>query len=178
MAYFQIQAQCWTLVRFRSGVLQKLHTVDWFNFFASSTLTMSNVTSHIFRCASISWFQVVTQWVSQSVTFFQYFTRQHCRLTICIELVELTNSIRWQDPNNNTDTETRCLVYPWPQLDLKQTPVFVSCLTDQWQHNIDYDIVCYILILKGAGDFPVLPRTCRHWYRFHQRPLQVGWDAK
>ena len=38
--------------------------------------------------------------------------RQHCRLTICIELVELTNSIRWQDPNNNTDTETRCLVYP------------------------------------------------------------------
>ena len=36
--------------------------------------------------------------------------RQHCRLTICIELVELTNSIRWQDPNNNTDTETRCLV--------------------------------------------------------------------
>ena len=37
--------------------------------------------------------------------------RQHCRLTICIELVELTNSIRRQDPNNNTDTETRCLVY-------------------------------------------------------------------
>ena len=38
--------------------------------------------------------------------------RQHCRLTICIELVELTNSvsIRWQDPNNNTDTEARCLV--------------------------------------------------------------------
>ena len=38
--------------------------------------------------------------------------RQHCRLTICIKLVELTNSIsiRWQDPNNNTDTETRCLV--------------------------------------------------------------------
>ena len=31
--------------------------------------------------------------------------RQHCRLTICIELVELTN--------NNTDTETRCLVYQW-----------------------------------------------------------------
>ena len=28
--------------------------------------------------------------------------RQHCRLTICIELVELTN--------NNTDTETRCLI--------------------------------------------------------------------
>ena len=36
--------------------------------------------------------------------------RQHCRLTICIELVELTNSIRWQDPNNDTDTETGCLV--------------------------------------------------------------------
>ena len=36
-------------------------------------------------------------------------SRQHCRLTICIELVELTN-IRWQDPNNNTDTETKCLV--------------------------------------------------------------------
>ena len=35
---------------------------------------------------------------------------QHCRLTICIELVELTNSIRWQDPNNNTDTATRCHV--------------------------------------------------------------------
>ena len=46
--------------------------------------------------------------------------RQHCRLTICIELVELTNSIRWQDPNNNTDTETRCLVYPRsePRLEL------------------------------------------------------------
>ena len=38
-------------------------------------------------------------------------SRQHCRLTICIELVELANSIRWQDSNNNTDTETRCLVY-------------------------------------------------------------------
>ena len=37
-------------------------------------------------------------------------SRQHCRLTICIELVELANSIRWQDSNNNTDTETRCLV--------------------------------------------------------------------
>ena len=42
--------------------------------------------------------------------------RQHRRLTICMELVELTNSeyqivsIRWQDPNNNTDTEARCLV--------------------------------------------------------------------
>ena len=40
--------------------------------------------------------------------------RQHCRLTICMRLVELTNnisiSIRWQDPNNNTDTEARCLV--------------------------------------------------------------------
>ena len=71
-----------------------------------------------------------------------------------------------------------CHLVPWPQLDLKQTPVFVSCITNQWQHGIDYDIVCYILIFKGAGDFPVLPRTCRHWYRFHQRPLQVGWDAK
>ena len=26
-------------------------------------------------------------------------------------LVELTNSIRWQDPNNITDTGARCLVY-------------------------------------------------------------------
>ena len=34
-----------------------------------------------------------------------------CRLTICIELVELTNSFRWQDPNQKTDTEARCLVY-------------------------------------------------------------------
>ena len=24
---------------------------------------------------------------------------------------DMKNSIRWQDPNNNTDTETRCLVY-------------------------------------------------------------------
>ena len=32
------------------------------------------------------------------------------RLTICNELVELTNSVRRQDPNNNTDTETGCLV--------------------------------------------------------------------
>ena len=36
--------------------------------------------------------------------------RQHCRLTICMELAELTNNIRWQDPNNITDTEARCLV--------------------------------------------------------------------
>ena len=36
--------------------------------------------------------------------------RQRCRLTICMKLVELTNSIRWQDPNNNTDAEARCLV--------------------------------------------------------------------
>ena len=39
-------------------------------------------------------------------------TRQHCRLAICMKLVELTNSdsIRWKDPNNNTDIEARCLV--------------------------------------------------------------------
>ena len=37
--------------------------------------------------------------------------RQNCRLTICMELVELTNSFRWQDPNQKTDTEARCLVY-------------------------------------------------------------------
>ena len=48
-------------------------------------------------------------------------TRQHCRLTICIELVELTNSIRWQDPNINTDTETRCLVYPFMSCDTALT---------------------------------------------------------
>ena len=38
--------------------------------------------------------------------------RQHCRLTICIELVELTN--------NNTDTETRCLVYSGAQLECQK----------------------------------------------------------
>ena len=39
--------------------------------------------------------------------------RQHCRLSICIKLDELTNSvsIRQQDPNDSSDTETRCLVY-------------------------------------------------------------------
>ena len=37
--------------------------------------------------------------------------RQHCHLTIWKWLVELTNSIRWQDPNNITDTGARCLVY-------------------------------------------------------------------
>ena len=37
--------------------------------------------------------------------------RQHCHLTIWKWLVELTNSIRWQDPNNITDTGVRCLVY-------------------------------------------------------------------
>ena len=36
--------------------------------------------------------------------------RQHCRLTICMELVELTNSIRQQDQNIYSDTEARCLV--------------------------------------------------------------------
>ena len=36
-------------------------------------------------------------------------TRQHCRLTICMKLVELTNSIRRQDANNNTNTE----VHTW-----------------------------------------------------------------
>ena len=36
--------------------------------------------------------------------------RQHCHLTICIELDELTNSIRQQDPNIYSDTEARCLV--------------------------------------------------------------------
>ena len=50
--------------------------------------------------------------------FFQPSTRQHCRcLTIWMELVELTNSIRWQDPNNNTDTEARCLVNVYPPFD-------------------------------------------------------------
>ena len=37
--------------------------------------------------------------------------RQHCRLTYCIELAELTNSIRQQDPNIYSDTEARCLVW-------------------------------------------------------------------
>ena len=36
--------------------------------------------------------------------------RQQCRLTISIELDELTNSIRQQDPNIYYDTEARCLV--------------------------------------------------------------------
>ena len=36
--------------------------------------------------------------------------RQQCRLTICIELDELTNSIRQQDPIIYSDTEARCLV--------------------------------------------------------------------
>ena len=30
--------------------------------------------------------------------------------------ISISISIRWQDPNNNTDTETRCLVYFWPVL--------------------------------------------------------------
>ena len=69
--------------------------------------------------------------------------RQHCRLTICIELVELTNSIRWQDPNNNTDTETRCLVYPrqnnfWrtsrqERRQRRRQPLFCP---SQWHHPI------------------------------------------
>ena len=33
---------------------------------------------------------------------------RHCHLTICLKLVELTNGIRWQNPNNNTDTEAKC----------------------------------------------------------------------
>ena len=52
--------------------------------------------------------QLLNYFVNTFLTQLRY--RQHCRLTICIEFVELTNSIRWQDPNNNTDTETRCLV--------------------------------------------------------------------
>ena len=36
--------------------------------------------------------------------------RQHYRLTICMELDELTNSIRQQDPKIYSYTEARCLV--------------------------------------------------------------------
>ena len=36
--------------------------------------------------------------------------RQHCRLCICEYWSSWTNSIRSQDPNNSSDTETRCLV--------------------------------------------------------------------
>ena len=32
-------------------------------------------------------------------------------ICICMKLVEVTNSIRWQDPTSNTDIEARCLVY-------------------------------------------------------------------
>ena len=39
--------------------------------------------------------------------------RQHCHLSICIELDELTNSIRQQDPNIYSDTEARCLSSLW-----------------------------------------------------------------
>ena len=35
--------------------------------------------------------------------------RQHCHLTICIELDELTNSVV-SDPNIYSDTEAKCLV--------------------------------------------------------------------
>ena len=48
---------------------------------------------------------IVLLWLSRLLA------RQQCRLTICIELDELTNSIRQQDPNDSSDTETRCLVY-------------------------------------------------------------------
>ena len=40
----------------------------------------------------------------------QAVSRQHCRLTICMGLDELTNSIRQQDPNIYSDTEARYLV--------------------------------------------------------------------
>ena len=40
--------------------------------------------------------------------------RQHCHLTICIGLDELTNSIRQQDPNIYSDTEAMRLVYTHP----------------------------------------------------------------
>ena len=79
--------------------------------------------------------------------------RQHCRLTICIELVELTNSIRWQDPNNNTDTETRCLVYATSQKSVqgvsarfwrtchsricKELPDWIP-----WQTGLCYELFC------------------------------------
>ena len=36
--------------------------------------------------------------------------RQQCRLTICIKVDELTNSIRQQDPNIYSDTKASCLV--------------------------------------------------------------------
>ena len=46
-------------------------------------------------------------------------TRQHCRLSIWkvktnTEPVITKQSIRRQDPNNYSDTETRCLVYRDP----------------------------------------------------------------
>ena len=44
--------------------------------------------------------------------------RQHCRLTICIELVELTNSVSDDKIQITILTETRCLVYKTAYLGL------------------------------------------------------------
>ena len=45
------------------------------------------------------------------MVMYNNLSRQQCRLTICIELDELSNSIRQQDPDIYSDTEARCLVY-------------------------------------------------------------------
>ena len=86
------------------------------HFFFSSDLTVRRLRPAWFSSAWRRWssrsppelWLLLLLALSQVATI----TRQHFRLIICIELVELKNSIRWQDPNNNTDTETRCLVPP------------------------------------------------------------------
>ena len=68
--------------------------------------------------------------------------RQQCRLTICIELDELTNSvntnsIRQQGPNDSSDTETRCLVYNGPEDWVHLTKVTSWGHIKNWNTNLD-----------------------------------------
>ena len=62
--------------------------------------------------------------------------RQQCRLTICIELDELTNSIRQQDPNIYSDTEARCLVY-----------IIIAIIKCQQHHNDNIGSVIFTILI-------------------------------
>ena len=101
--------------------------------------------------------------------------RQHCRLTICIEFDDLTNSdsIRQQDPNIYSDTEARCLV---------QTPHLTIFSMPKYAPQILYLVYLAVFGLKAYGQpdrkYPFLTTSLVYTFYICKKMLTCAFGCK